>query len=292
MGTIGVAIPESVWSARSEQFYTQVLHGLEDTVVPRGHGVLSHVARGVQEEVEVLHRWAERGAADIVILKDLREGDPRPLAVRELGLSCLVIGDVRQPRIGSSVSIDNAGTMRSVLEDLHRRGHERIAHVGGPVELLHSTWRRRAYEEFQREHGFPVLVAEGDYGAPSGAEATRRLLAAPVRPTVAVYDNDAMAIAGYGAAVEAGLDMPAELSILAWDDSPACQMHAPPLAVIDRQPHQLGVDLGRAALTMLADAGCEVSVAQALPRLLPRGTLISPPTGARGTAGPASVPIR
>lgn len=111
MATIGITIPESVWSARSERFYTQVLHGLEDTAVSRGHTVLSHVAASRTEELEVMRRWAERGIVDLVILKDLLDEDDLPDQVRRLGLPFVVIGDVHQGEF-SSVTVDNAGTMQ------------------------------------------------------------------------------------------------------------------------------------------------------------------------------------
>src|SRR5699024_11421750 len=96
VGTICIAIPDSVWSARSEQFYTQVLHGLEATAVPRGHGVLSRVARDVEEELEALRHWAEQGLGTVVVLKDLQEDDARPRTVEALGLPYAVIRDGRQ----------------------------------------------------------------------------------------------------------------------------------------------------------------------------------------------------
>lgn len=279
MATIGITIPESVWSARSERFYTHVLHGLEDTAVSRGHTVLSHVTKSPEEELEVLRRWHERGQVDLVILKDLLEGDSRPEQARDLGLPFVVIGDVRQSGY-SAVTVDNADTMRLLLEDLHGRGHRSIGHVGGPSHLLHSRWRREAYLDFVLARGLPALSAEGDYGADSGAEATRSLLVGVERPTVIVYDNDAMAIAGCRSALADGLRVPEDLSLVAWDDSPACQTHEPPLAVLDHLPHQLGVDLGHAALALLEEPSTPVRLAHEVPRLIHRGTLNSRPAAA------------
>jgi len=277
MATIGITIPESVWSARSEGFYTQVLHGLEDTAVSQGHTVLSHVAGSRDEELETMGRWAERGTVDVVILKDLLDADPLPATVQALGLHCVVIGDIRQDEF-SAVTVDNGGTMRRLLEDLHGGGHRMIGHVSGPPHLLHTRWRHEAHEEFSRSAGLPTLVAHGDYSAASGAAATQELLDLARRdpsrrPTVIVYDNDVMAIAGLERAGEAGLRVPEDLSIVAWDDSPACQTHSPPLAVLDHLPHQLGIDLARTSLALLEDPANTVRLAHEVPRLLSRGTL-------------------
>lgn len=276
MATIGITIPESVWSARSERYYTLVLHGLEDAAVAGGHTVLSRVTGSSEEELEVLAGWAERGMVDVVILKDLLPDDPRPGQVQRLGLPFTMIGDVRQRDV-SAVTIDNAGMMRRLLEDLHACGHRAIAHVGGPPHLLHSRWRREAYREFVAEHDLPLLALEGDYGPDSGAAATAELLGALARPTVIVHDNDAMAIGGLRAAAAQGIRVPEELSVVSWDDSPACQTHTPPIAVLDHLPHQLGVDLGAAAVALLEDPPRRLRLAHEVPRLLHRGTLAPGP---------------
>ena len=92
MATIGITIPESVWSARSERYYTQVLHGLEDAAVAGGHTVLSRVTGSSEEELEVLAGWAERGMVDVVILKDLLADDLEDPRVRS-ELLVLLIAD-------------------------------------------------------------------------------------------------------------------------------------------------------------------------------------------------------
>ncbi|MGY5765065.1 LacI family DNA-binding transcriptional regulator [Brachybacterium sp. DNPG3] len=293
MGTIGITIPDSVWSARAEQFYTQVLHGLEDTALGAGDAVLSHVARDADEEMRAITRWADRGLVDVLVLKDLRADDPRPAQLARLGLPLVVIGDVRQEAVLDSVAmvaVDNGRTMRTLLQDLHDRGHRAIAHVGGPPELLHSRWRQEAYEEFMRERDLPVRSLAGDYGYATGASATRALLGLDAegaagragaaddgsRPTVVVYDNDAMAIGGCAEVVAAGLRVPDDVSIIAWDDSAACQTHEPPLAVIDRDPHRIGVDVARAAAALLEDPARPLRIVQGIPVLEPRGTVVAP----------------
>src|SRR5699024_11238029 len=162
MATIGITIPETVWSARSERFYTQVLHGLEDTAVSRGHTVLSHVAADRDEELAALRRWAAEDMVDLVILKDLLEGDDLPAQVRELGLPFVVIADAHQGGL-SAVTVDNAGTMHGLLEDLHRRGHRDIGQVGGPSHLLHISWRCTAHRALMEARGLPVLFVVWTY---------------------------------------------------------------------------------------------------------------------------------
>src|SRR6266545_1739485 len=59
--------------------------------------------------------------------------------------------------------------------------------------------------------------------------ARSRLLSSPTRPTAVLYDNDVMAVAGMSVAYEMGVDVPLDLSIVAWDDSVLCEIVHPQL---------------------------------------------------------------
>ncbi|WP_329079118.1 substrate-binding domain-containing protein [Streptosporangium sp. NBC_01469] len=69
------------------------------------------------------------------------------------------------------------------------------------------------------------VTVHTDYTGEEGARATRRLLSSPARPTAIVYDI--MAVAGLSAAQDLRLDVPGDLSIVAWDDSPLSRVVRP-----------------------------------------------------------------
>jgi DNA-binding LacI/PurR family transcriptional regulator len=96
-----------------------------------------------------------------------------------------------------------------------------------------------------------------DYSGDAGARATRRLLARAEPPTAIVYDNDIMAVAGLAVALELGRDVPADLSIVAWDDSPICPLVHPPLTALTRDIVRYGA--GAARLLLAAIAGAEAA---------------------------------
>jgi DNA-binding LacI/PurR family transcriptional regulator len=106
-------------------------------------------------------------------------------------------------------------------------GHRRLARISGPNALEHVARRQRYFTEVTREllgTGQPQL--ETDYTAQAGVRATRQLLSAPHPPTAIIYDNDVMAVASVAALTSEGVRVPADLAVLAWDDSPLCQLVA------------------------------------------------------------------
>ncbi len=67
-----------------------------------------------------------------------------------------------------------------------------------------------------------------------------------------MYDNDLMAVSGLGEAQRIGVNVPADLSIVAWDDSPTCEFVHPPLTALTRDIATSGAHAAR-LLAQLAD---------------------------------------
>lgn len=277
MATFGFLAPRNLWDARSEMFFSQVLAGVEDEVASAGHTVLTLAAASVVEEMEIYRRWAADGAVQAVVMRDLRQDDPRPELLDELRLGYVLLGDVTQEGPQAAVLVDNASSMRAVLQQLRDLGHERIAHLGGPPDLLHSRLRREAYLASVADADEVALTAEGDYSGEEGAEALDAFLRADPRPTAIVCDNDAMAIGALGAAAELGISVPEELSVIGWEDSMACQLHDPPVAVLGHSLRLTGSLAGRALQALVADPSRQERMLRPTPVLLARGTLAAPP---------------
>jgi DNA-binding LacI/PurR family transcriptional regulator len=102
-------------------------------------------------------------------------------------------------------------------------------------------------QEQAAQHGITVRHVEGSYRYDDGAELTRQLLTAPNPPTAIVLGNDLMAVAALRVAMDLGTAVPGEVSILAWDDSPLCELARPGITAIDQKT----MERGRAAADLL-----------------------------------------
>jgi LacI family transcriptional regulator len=131
-------------------------------------------------------------------------------------------------------------------------GHERIAHIRGPLTFRSSHERLRGFEEGLAEFGLeldPKLVLEGGYTFDSGVACAQQLLERPpaVRPTAIFAGNDEMAVGVYQAARRAGFGVPENLSIVGFDDTPMASRIWPPLTTV-RLPIR---EMGKAAASLL-----------------------------------------
>ncbi|GAA0591331.1 LacI family DNA-binding transcriptional regulator [Kribbella sandramycini] len=145
-----------------------------------------------------------------------------------------------------------AGQATGHLLDL---GHRTVWHVGGPVTSYPAAHRRRGWEQTLFDHRREVPpVLFGDWTAPSGYEAGRRLAADPA-VTAIFAANDQMALGVLRALHEAGRAVPGEVSVVGFDDMEESAHFWPPLTTIRQSFSALGQHSVESLLEAIAAGG-------------------------------------
>jgi LacI family transcriptional regulator len=151
---------------------------------------------------------------------------------------------------------DNRGGARRATDHLVGLGHERIAFIDGPEQVLTSRERRRGYQDGLEAAGIAFdegLVASGGFTEEGARAALVRLLDAGVGFTAIFASNDAMAI---GCMVELrarGLAIPRDVSLVGFDDIQTVRWFDPPLTTVRVPMEEIGA-AGVARLLALLDA--------------------------------------
>jgi DNA-binding LacI/PurR family transcriptional regulator len=257
---VGLALQRPASTLGVEPFFMELVSGLEAELSTHSYALLLQMVPDGRDESEtgIYRQWWSERRVDGVLLCDVRAEDPRVRAVHEMGLPAVVVGPPTAGGALASIWSDDAISMTETVEYLAAIGHRRIARVAGIEELAHTRTRTTAFEAARARLGMtapPTMWT--DYSGEAGARATRRLLTDAAAPTAVVYDNDIMAVAGLAVAQELGRDVPGDLSIIAWDDSPICPLVHPPLTALTRDIGGYGT--GAARLLLAAIAGREVA---------------------------------
>ncbi|MEV0582954.1 LacI family DNA-binding transcriptional regulator [Nonomuraea sp. NPDC050310] len=275
-GALGLVLRRPARTLGVEPFFMELISGIEDELSARSHALLLQVARDHDEEIELYRRWWGEGRIDGAILVDLSADDPRVPVVEALHLPAVVIGHPSASGSLTAVWSDDRAAIRETVHHLAALGHRRLGRVAGLPLLVHTRQRDRAFAETCAALGLdePVVV-HTDYTGEEGARATRRLLTTPRRPTAIVYDNDIMAVAGLSVAQEIPLDVPGELSLVAWDDSPLCRVVRPPLTALSRDIPAYGMQAARTLLALVSGEHATHVEAPAA-RLTSRGSTARP----------------
>jgi DNA-binding LacI/PurR family transcriptional regulator len=277
-GALGLVMARPASTLGVEPFFMKLMSGIENTLAARSTALVLQVVPDHDAEVEAYRRWWAERRVDGIFLIDLRIEDKRVMVLEELGLPAVVIGGPGHHGRLPGVWSDDGSAMAMVVEYLAALGHRRIARVAGPSGLLHTELRSRAFAEVADRLELDSAVTVGtDYSPEQGAQATRRLLSGASRPTAVIYDNDVMAVAGTSVAHEMAVEVPRDLSIVAWDDSVLCEIVHPPLTVLSRDIMAYGARAAERLLALL-DGETVGDFEDATPRLITRGSTARPPS--------------
>jgi DNA-binding LacI/PurR family transcriptional regulator len=276
-GAFGLVIRRPAATLGFETFYMRFISGIEGELAEDHTALMLTLAEEEASEIAAYKIWWAQRRVDGVIVVDVELNDQRIAVLQQLRLPAVVVGT--SPRgSGSFPAVwgDDTATMHAVVRYLAGFGHRRIARVSGISRYLYTQVRTDAFNEVSRSAGLEAVIVEADSTSEHGAKATRALLQSARPPTAIVYDNDLMAVAGLSAAQQMGLDVPAELSIVAWDDSLLCELVHPPLTAMRRDILGLGAEAAR-RLRNLAQ-GKPVGDFQVPPSvLIPRDSTAPPP---------------
>ncbi|MGI5241153.1 LacI family DNA-binding transcriptional regulator [Dactylosporangium sp. CA-139066] len=245
----GLVLRRTPPQLRSEVFRRQFIAGLQMELYARSYGLALQFVEDLAEEIAIYRRWHAERRVDGVILGDLHTDDPRLPALLDLGLPAVVAGGSGELPGLANLSTDEHAGAGKIAGYLAALGHRRIARVSGPPALAHTAARTAALAAATTQ--LEVATVPADYTGEAAAQATRRILSAPARPTAIVYDNDLMALAGLGVAAEMHITVPHDLSILAWEDSPLCQLVHPALTVLQRNITDYGMRTARLLFELL-----------------------------------------
>ena len=136
------------------------------------------------------------------------------------------------------ISVGDADAADDMTEHLLQLGHRRIGFIVGHPDHGQSHDRLAGYRRALKKHGIEFnddLVEQGRFDYESGYSCARSLLSSTPPPTAIFASNDPMAMGVLSAAHEMGFDVPGELSVAGFDDTPLARHAWPPLTTV-RQP--------------------------------------------------------
>ncbi|MEU7867268.1 LacI family DNA-binding transcriptional regulator [Dactylosporangium sp. NPDC049140] len=179
------------------------------------------------------------------------------------------------------VDTDQADGARQAVRHLLGLGHPTVRHVAGPEESYAAERRANAWREVLLAAGRPAPPIErGDWSARSGYEAGRRLATDP-DCTAVFAANDQMALGVLRAFHEAGRPVPAEVSVVGFDDIADAASYLPPLTTVHQDFAEVGRRCVRALLAQIRNEPAGPGTDLVPTRLIERGSTAPYASGLR-----------
>ena len=232
---IGMIIPETVPKLFTDPFFPLLLRGATEACNAHHYQLLLSLFDNPASREEMYQRVLRNGYVDGVIVASASLDDPLVPALLRDDIPFVSVGRYPNEKV-HYVDVDNCGGARMAVEHLIRLGHQRIATITGPLNMIAGQDRLSGYRQALQGRGIPVeeeLIVEGDFSESGGMAAMQRLL--PASPSAVFVASDTMAVGALKALRQAGWRVPQDIALVSFDDVPIAAAIEPALTTV-RQP--------------------------------------------------------
>ena len=214
----------------------ELIRGAEDVLHDAGMGLVVSSTHGrtrrARQWLDSLATRSTRGA--ILVVPELTPEQHEELS--RLGIPFALVMPIDEPAPGTPwVGATNWPGGLAATRHLIELGHRRIAIISGPERRLTSRARVDGYRSALAEADLPFdaeLVRYGDFTHNLAHQHALELLALSDRPMAIFAGSDHQALGTYRAAAELGLRIPADVSVVGFDDLPFADWVTPRLTTV------------------------------------------------------------
>lgn len=249
-----------------------------------GYGLQIHPCNSNADNLgkQIIDLVQQSRLAGIVLAPPMSERQPLVDELVDAGVRLVrIVSATSDPQGGSAcVYVDDRDAAYDITEHLIQLGHQRIGFLWGGKSHGSSWERYKGYEDALRDYGIeadPDLVVEGDYAFDDGFRGARRLLALPQRPTAIFGSNDEIAAGVLAAARSSGFDVPFDVSVAGFEDSPFSKQSWPALTTAKQPTEDIARHAARRLLGEIRDQPHAATPNDGFnPRLVVRGSTAPP----------------
>jgi len=219
-------------------------NGILSSCKDLGYELLIHPCNAKADNIcEELTKMVKHARlAGLVLTPPLSE-DPKILAALDkidANYVRIIAGGKIDKETGLAVLVNDKHGAISITQHLIELGHENIAFLSGDQHHESTKERLAGFTKAMESHHLAIKkgnVIEGEYSFESGVKGAKELLNRDNRPTAIVACNDEIAAGALFAARLEGLDIPNDISIVGFEDSPFSRQTWPKLTTV-HQPNQ------------------------------------------------------
>jgi LacI family transcriptional regulator len=230
------------FDSSASRYVTEVQMGTLPTLRAANYQVVMHACDAYASDVvDEIMMFVQRVRVDgIILTPPLSHMETIFETLSAQGVPCVKIASPRRADFARNVFTNEREACTAMVVYLATSGHTRIGFVAGPTDCTASEQRYLGYLDGLKQADLPLLpalVRRGANTVASGTACGRELLTQrrDQRPTAIFASNDEMAAGVMRAAHDFRIDVPGELSVAGFEDSPIASQIWPRLTTI-RQP--------------------------------------------------------
>jgi len=240
----------------------QVQKGIFTECAQFGYELLVHPVDHRSPHVleDVMSFVRRTGVDGLIVIAPVSDNEALARALADLGVPVAAVNAVALDFQKNKIVSREREACGDIARHFIELGHREIGVISGPLVQTAARERQAGFNAALADAGIelrPENVFEGDWTFESGLAGARQLIASPHRPTAVYAGNDRMAAALMKVAIQSGLRVPQDLSVVGFDDSYFARMLTPALTTITRPFAQMGEGAAHFLLTQLRVAASD-----------------------------------
>lgn len=254
--TIAIITRHQLDSEKNDPYFMLIRRGVESEAAKwRLKTIRAFAMRDKKKDISQLSRYGAVVIIGEMTLDALAE-------INKINQNIVLIDSYSEYAGYDCVQTDFAQKTHEVLDLLKSKGHQNIAFIGGITSKIDLEGNAIYHKNEVRAENYKqwmilnrldryTTVLQGEWSPSAGLELGTELLALDPRPTAVVVASDPMAVGVYKAAVNAGLSIPEDLSIISFDDIEMSKYMTPSLSTVrlnSEEMGKLGVELVKGKL--------------------------------------------
>jgi DNA-binding LacI/PurR family transcriptional regulator len=235
-------------------FFPELIQGFEDKAIDVGYETLiGSTNYDLQRMEHCVQRMLERQVEGVAVMTF---GTEEPLLDRlsSKGIPMVFMDVAPSKKNISVIRVNYDKGIREAVQHLAALGHQRIGYITGPHRLHSANARLKAFLSATKRVGIRVpdaCIFHGDHTPEGGSRGVEHLLSLKQPPTAIMCSNDVSALGAMHAIARAGLSIPADISLIGFDDIHITEYVLPPLTTI----RMSGRDIAASAVYALLNPG-------------------------------------
>ncbi len=270
--TIGFILPASA-QRMAEPFFMEFIAGLGDELAVHNYDLLVANASSDIDELNMYSRWVDGKKVDGLILNRICMDDWRISYLLDRKLPFASLERSNDSALYPHLQVDASQGYTQLLEQLHKKGFQKPAYIGGPIDLVNHINRQNWISKAAAQLGMelkPELTRSADMTSAGGYQTAKDLFQSGNPPDAILCINDETAFGVMHAAHECGFTVGKDIAVAGFDGTLESLHTQPALTTLDIPVYEIARELVRMVLRALNGNGTNDNQKIVYPKLLIR----------------------
>lgn len=226
-------------------YFTAVARGVEDAAFAKRMNVLlCNTDEDIERERIYLNLMRAEDVAGFIISPAHTLHNRALLQeIRQSGLAIVLLDRQYDGFECDTVLVDNIKGTRIAIDHLVQTGYTKIAMIGGGSYITSAKERYEGFHDAIAANNLVLhseFVKVGNFKRESGYRLARELIELPHPPEAIFVANNQMLLGVLAVLREAQINIPEDIAIIGFDDTPWANEITPPITVVAQPTYQLG----------------------------------------------------